>query len=109
MNAPRHLHLAVVNRVIRYILGFQKRGLFFLVGTPLSRATYFDADWARCPNTRWFTTGWCVYLGESLISWKCRKQDKVSKSSMESENCAMSLACFEILSLRGLLSGIGFP
>ena len=37
-----------------------------------------------------------------------KKQDRVSKSSTESEYQAMSSACSEILWLRGLLSELGF-
>lgn len=74
-----------------------------------SLTAYSHADWTGCPYTHRSTMGWCIYLGEALISWKCKKQDKVSKSSMEPEYCAMSSACSEILGLRGLLSEIGFP
>ena len=85
------------------------RGLFFPVNSPISLKAYLFADWAYCPDTRRSTTGWCVYLGDSLISWKCKKQDKLSKSSTEAEYCAMSAACSEILWLHGLLPNIGFP
>ena len=37
------------------------------------------------------------------------KQDRVSKSSTESEYRAMSAACSEAVWLRGLLAEIGFP
>lgn len=109
MTQPRHLHLASVWRIIRYILGTSSRGLFFPVGNPTSLTAYLDADWAGCPDTRRSTTGWCMFLGDSLISWKCKKQDKVSKSSTEAEYRAMSAASSEIVWLRGLLSKLGFP
>ena len=44
-----------------------------------------------------------------MISWKSKKQDRVSKSSTEVEYRAMSTACSEVVWLRGLLSEIGFP
>ncbi|XXG61103.1 hypothetical protein AAC387_Pa04g2840 [Persea americana] len=109
MTAPRHLHLAAVRRIIRYLIRTPSRGLFFPSNNPLTLKAYSDADWAGCPDTRRSTTGWCMFLGDSLISWKYKKHDKVSKSSTEAEYRAMSAACSEILWLRGLLSDIGFP
>lgn len=108
MQAPRHLHLSAVRRIIRYILGTPSRGLFFPTGSSLKLQAYSDADWAGCPDTRKSTTGWCMFLGDALISWKCKKQDSVSKSSTEAEYRAMSTACSEIIWLRGLLTELGF-
>ena len=109
MTQSRHFHLVVVRRIIRYILGTPARGLFFLGGNSTSFTSYSDVDWAGCPNTRCSTTRWCMYLVDSLISWKCKKYDKVSKSSLEAEYCAMPVASSEIVWLRGLLSESGFP
>ena len=50
-----------------------------------------------------------MYLGQSLISWECKKkQERVSKSSTEAEYRAMSSAYSEILWLRRLLLELGF-
>lgn len=109
MQSPRHLHLAAVRRIIRYLIGSSTRGLFFSTQSGIHLTAYSDADWAGCPDTRKSTTGWCIFLGDALISWKCKKQDCVSKSSTEAEYRAMSAACSEIVWLRGLLSELGFP
>uniref|UniRef100_A0A1S8ACK4 Cysteine-rich RLK RECEPTOR-like protein kinase n=1 Tax=Citrus limon TaxID=2708 RepID=A0A1S8ACK4_CITLI len=108
MQAPRHLHLSAVRRIIRYILGTPSRGLFFPTGSSPQLQAYSDADWAGCPDTRKSTMGWCMFLGDALISWKCKKQDSVSKSSTEAEYRSMSAACSEIIWLRGLLTELGF-
>ena len=93
MSSPRHLHLAAVRRTIHYLRRSPTRGLFFPTDTSLQLVAYSDADWARCSDTRRSTTGWCMFLGDSLISWRCKKQDRVSKSSTEAEYHAMSIAC----------------
>ena len=49
-----------------------------------------------------------MYLGKSLLSWKCKKQKRVSMSLSEVEYRAISSACSEILWLRGHLSDLGF-
>eukprot|EP00268_Persea_americana_P026333 TRINITY_DN25727_c0_g1_i2.p1 TRINITY_DN25727_c0_g1~~TRINITY_DN25727_c0_g1_i2.p1 ORF type:complete len:136 (+),score=22.59 TRINITY_DN25727_c0_g1_i2:198-605(+) len=49
-----------------------------------------------------------MFLGDALISWKMKKQEKVSKSSIEAEYRAMFAACSEIIWLRGLLEELGF-
>ena len=108
MQTPRHLHLVAVHRIIQYLQGSPNRGLFFPTGSPLRLIAYSDADWAGCPDTCRSVTGWCLFLGDSLISWKSKKQARVSKSSTESKYRAMSVACPEISWLRGLLAELGF-
>jgi hypothetical protein len=108
MQTPHHLHLVVVRHIIRYLRGSPGHGLFFSTGFPLRLVTYSDADWADCPDTWQSVMGWYMFLGDSLISWKSKKQARVSKSSIESEYRAMSTACSEIVWLRGLLAELGF-
>lgn len=108
MTSPRHLHMTDVHHIILYIQGSPNRGLFFPPGSTLQLATYSEADWARCLGTRRSTTGWCMFLGDALISWKCKKQNQVSKSSTEAEYRPMSTACSEIIRHQGLLAELEF-
>ena len=52
MSSSRHLHLAAVRHIIRYLQGSPPRGLFFPTDTSLQLVAYSDADWAGCPDTR---------------------------------------------------------
>ncbi|KAM0952651.1 putative RNA-directed DNA polymerase [Dioscorea sansibarensis] len=108
MQSLWHLHLSAVKRIIQYIFGTPNRGLFFPIGSSLKLQAYSDADWADRPDARKSTTGWCMFLGGALISWKCKKQNYLSKSSTEAEYRTMTAACSEIIRLHGLLTELGF-
>ncbi|WMV33164.1 hypothetical protein MTR67_026549 [Solanum verrucosum] len=96
MQAPHHLQLVDVRCIIRYLLGTSTHGLFFPSGSPISLNAFSDSDWVGCPDTRCSISGWCMFLGESLISWKSKKQDRVSKSSTKAEYRSISNACSEL-------------
>ncbi|PHT99700.1 hypothetical protein BC332_29488 [Capsicum chinense] len=57
MQAPRHLHLVAVRRIIRYLRGTSNRGLFFPSGSPIRLNAFSDSDWAGCSDTRHSVTG----------------------------------------------------
>ncbi|KAD4384247.1 hypothetical protein E3N88_24415 [Mikania micrantha] len=69
---------------------------------------FSDADWAGCPFSRRSTTGYCVFVGGNLVSWKSKKQHTVSRSSAESEYRAMADVTSEMTWVRRLLKELGF-
>lgn len=62
-----------------------------------------------CLKTRPSLTGYVVKLGDSIISWKTKKQKIVSRSLAEAEYCAMELAYCEIKWINTLMTSLGFP
>ncbi|CAH9134340.1 unnamed protein product [Cuscuta epithymum] len=110
MHAPRTTHLVAVKRISRYLQGTLDHGLWL---RPTSRATcvlaYSDADWAGCPDTSRSTTGFAVFLGPNLVSWKSKKQPTVSKSSTEAEYRAVAYTVQDTLHIRSILFELGYP
>ncbi|KAL8093728.1 hypothetical protein AgCh_035564 [Apium graveolens] len=80
---------------------------YVLSHSSLELRAYNDADWAGDPEDRKSTTGSCIFLGDSLISWKSKKQDVVSRSSSEAEYRVMASIICEIVWLRRLLADLG--
>ncbi|BBN69684.1 hypothetical protein Prudu_1101S000200, partial [Prunus dulcis] len=81
-------HMEVALHILKYLKNTPK--------TSLKQQAYCDSDWAGCPITRRSTTGYCVFLGSSLISWRTKRQNIVLLVSAEAEYRAMTGACCEL-------------
>lgn len=64
---------------------------------------------ASCPSTRRSVSGYLIFLGLSLISWKSKKQKRVSLSSAEAEYRSQRRVCADLACLIRLLHDIHVP
>ncbi|XP_071688190.1 uncharacterized mitochondrial protein AtMg00810-like [Rutidosis leptorrhynchoides] len=109
MHAPHDAHMLALKRIIRYIKGTLSLGLHISKGSSNSLYSYTDADWAGCPDTRRSTSGYCVYLGDNLISWSSKRQAIVSRSSAEAEYRGVANVVAKTCWLRNLLLELHNP
>jgi hypothetical protein len=103
MHAPTVAHCALLKRVLRYLKGTTSLGLQLLASPTPSITAYTDADWAGCPDTRRSTSGFAIFLGDSLVSWSSKRKAMVSRSSAEAEYRGLANAVLECTWLRQLL------
>ena len=73
MHQSRKVHMEAAFRVVRYLKNAPGQGLFFSSNNDFRLRAYCDSNWAGCPLTRRSTTGYCVFLGPSLISWRSQR------------------------------------
>jgi hypothetical protein len=109
MHAPRTSHFQLVKRVLRYLRGTTQLGLQLHRSPTHHLTAYSDADWAGCPDTRKSTSGFCLFLGNSLVSWSSKWQHTVSCSSVEAEYQAVANAVAESCWARQLLTELRQP
>ncbi|KAI0510462.1 hypothetical protein KFK09_011064 [Dendrobium nobile] len=91
-----------------YIQGIIHFGIPILPSA-LQGTTFFDADWASDASTRCFTSVYCTYIGDTLISWMVKKLQTVTRSSIEAEYCALAATAIDVIWILRLLSDFHLP
>ncbi|XP_019228046.1 PREDICTED: uncharacterized protein LOC109209264 [Nicotiana attenuata] len=82
MHKPRKPHRDAARRILKYIKSTPGQDMLFPSCNNLTLKAFCDS---------------CCFLGNSLISWKSKKQSNVSRSSAEAEYRAMANTCLELL------------
>ena len=93
---------------MKYIKGSPGKGLLYGHSNHSKVICSSYADWAGSPSNRRSTFGYCVFIGDNLISWKSKKQHVVARSSVEAEYRAMASATWELIWLKHLLKDLQF-
>ncbi|XP_026400400.1 uncharacterized protein LOC113296305 [Papaver somniferum] len=109
MHDPREAHMQSIKRILRYLQGTLDHCLF-LSASPITGLTaYSDTDWAGCMDSHRSTSGYCIFLGDNLISWSSKRQATVSRSNAEAEYRGVYNAVAETTWLRNLLLELHIP
>ncbi|GJX03543.1 ribonuclease H-like domain-containing protein [Tanacetum coccineum] len=109
MHDPREPHFSALKRILRYVHGTLDYGLQLFSSSTTSLVAYSDADWVGCPTTRRSTFGYCVFLGNNLLSWSAKRQPTLSSSSAEAEYRGVANVVAETCWLRNLLRELHTP
>jgi hypothetical protein len=85
MHNPSEDHMDAVIRILRYLKGSPGKGLMFSRNSHLKIKGYTDADWAGSISDRKSTSGYFMFVGGNLVTWRSKKQKVVALSSAEAE------------------------
>ena len=107
MVALRSPHYAVVLKILRYLKDTIFDGLHFSSHSSLTLQAYSNADWAGDPTDRRSTTRYCFLLGDSLISWRSKKQIVIACSSTKAKYRALTATTTKLIWLHWLLRDLG--
>ncbi|GJV11915.1 ribonuclease H-like domain-containing protein [Tanacetum coccineum] len=109
MHDPRDPHFTALKCILRYVCGTIDHVLQLHVSSTAQLTAYTDADWAGCPVTRRSTSGYCVFLGDNLLSWSAKRHVTLSRSSAEAEYRGVANVVAETAWLRNLLLELHAP
>ncbi|GKB76778.1 ribonuclease H-like domain-containing protein, partial [Tanacetum coccineum] len=78
-------------------------GVHLYASATTSLVGFTDADWAGCPSTCRSSSGYCVFLGDNIMSWSSKCKHTISRSSVEGEYRGVANVIAETAWLRNLL------
>ncbi|KAJ4723310.1 Retrovirus-related Pol polyprotein from transposon TNT 1-94 [Melia azedarach] len=96
-------HLDAVHHLLRYHKSSPGQGLLFSSVPDFQLKAFTDVDWGACLDSRKSISGFCIFLGDSMISWKAKKQTNLSRSSAKAEYRALAATTSELVWVHQLL------
>ncbi|XP_050897253.1 secreted RxLR effector protein 161-like [Lathyrus oleraceus] len=93
-------HLKVVRRILRYLHGTSKYGLWYSKGSDYNLVGYTDSGFFGCKSDRNNTSGIRHMFSNSLVSWHSKKQAFVALSTTEVYYVTAGSCCSQILWLK---------
>ena len=106
---PGFVHWLAVLRVLFYVCNTPLFGLIIKKGQEFKLKIYVDSDHGGNLDDRKSVSGYIIYLGNTPIVWRSRKQKgKPALSSCEAEYISLSSGINEIVWIIAFLRELGF-
>ncbi|UYV79131.1 hypothetical protein LAZ67_17001199 [Cordylochernes scorpioides] len=102
---PGERHWQAAKHILRYIQATKNVSLIYKRGSDDILA-FSDSDWANDIDDRRSISGSAVTINGCLVSWRSKKQNCVSLSTMESEYIALAQTTKEILWIAQILENL---
>ena len=101
MSNPTQEHIQKARHIVKYLGSTPNLALSFSGGES-SLDSFCDSDWAGDKDTMRSTSGYAIFLGKDLVSWRSRRQPTVALSSTEAEYMSMCDCAQQILWIQSL-------
>jgi len=107
MHQPKEVHWTAALIILTYIKSSSGKRVLYKKHGHVRIFGYSDSGYAGDKEDRKSTTGYCIFIGGNLVTWKSKKQD-VSRSSAEAEYKAMTHTTSEMMWLKNQSFKFGF-
>lgn len=94
---------AIFKCILRYLKATVNHGLHITSSFSFALHGFIDVNWAYSVDNRKSTYGYLVYLGNTLVFWKSRKQRIVVYSSTEVKHKALTDGITKIVQILSIL------
>ena len=106
MEKPKETHWQAAKRILRYVKGTKRYGIFYTVSECSNLVGYTDSDWAGSVDDWKSTSGYIFHIGSGAISWASKKQPIVALSTTEAEYVAATAATCQAVWMRRMLRSL---
>lgn len=104
MHNPLESYWVVVKHILRYLVGTLDHGLYLQRPSNLNLIGFCDSDLATDRDDKRSTSGFCMFLGLNLVSWQSKKQQIITRSTVEVKYMIVANLAAEMTWLRSSLS-----
>ena len=103
---PKEAHWQAAKRILRYVKGTKRYGIFYTISECSNLVGYKDNDWAGSVDDQKSTFGYIFHIGSGAISWAFKKQPIVALSIEEAEYVAATAAACQAVWMRRMLRSL---